>query len=165
MADPDDDAYVRVPAVADVARICRALNDAGALYLLIGGFAVIAHGAGRTTKDIDFLVDDSPENVGRIKQALAILADKAALDLRDEDVRDYTVVRVADEVMVDLLGRACGLSYADASADAEVVELEGVAVPVASKATLIRTKDTIRPSDAADCQFLEALIRAEHERR
>lgn len=30
--------------------------------MLIGGFAVMAHGAGRFTKDIDLLVDDSPEN-------------------------------------------------------------------------------------------------------
>src|SRR2546426_216040 len=45
-------------------RIYRALNDAGARYLLIGGFAVMAHGAGRFTKDIDLLVDDAPANEG-----------------------------------------------------------------------------------------------------
>ena len=31
-------------------------------------------------------------------------------------------------------------------------------MPVASPGTLLRTKNTIRPSDAADRQFLQALI-------
>jgi hypothetical protein len=52
-----------VPEPADVLRICRAVNDSGARYLLIGGFAVIAHGAGSFTKDIDLLIDDAPDNV------------------------------------------------------------------------------------------------------
>jgi hypothetical protein len=34
----------------------------------------------------------------------------------------------------------------------------GVPVPVASPSTLIRTKNTVRPSDAADRQFLQVLI-------
>ena len=34
----------------------------------------------------------------------------------------------------------------------------GVPIPVASPPTLLRTKNTVRPSDAADRQFLQALI-------
>ena len=129
--------------------------------MLIGGFAVISHGGGRTTKDIDLLIDDGPENVARVKTALRILADNAAADIDNEDVRRYTVVRVADEIVVDLMGRACGLDYAAAFADAEPMEIDGVTVPVASIRTLIRTKDTFRPSDALDRQFLEGLLREE----
>lgn len=157
----DDGQYVRVPEAADVARIGRALNAAGARYLLIGGFAVIAHGLGRPTKDIDLLVDDSPDNVARVKQGLAVLADNAAQEIDDEDVRRYTVVRVADEVLVDLMGRACGITLSEAERDAETVEIEGVPIPVASKLTLIRTKNTARPSDRSDVAYLEALIRSE----
>jgi predicted nucleotidyltransferase len=58
--DPDDDQYARPPEIEDVARLGRALNEAGARYLLIGGFAVVAHGYERATKDIDLLADDSP---------------------------------------------------------------------------------------------------------
>lgn len=64
MDEPNDDRYARAPEPADVARVCRALNESGARYLLIGGFAVIAHGAGRLTKDIDLLIDDAPEKRG-----------------------------------------------------------------------------------------------------
>ena len=74
MDDEDDDRSARAPEPDDVVRICRALSESGAHYLLIGGFAVIAHGAGRFTKDIDLLVDDSTENVARLKRARAAVS-------------------------------------------------------------------------------------------
>jgi hypothetical protein len=154
------DAYARAPEPADLVRICRALNAAGARYLLIGGFAVVAHGAGRFTKDIDLLVDDAPENIARVKRGLSILSDNAAADVVDTDVREHTVVRVVDEVIIDLMGRACGLSYGDAAGDVEWHDHDGVRIPVASPATLLRTKDTYRPQDAVDRAFLEALVQS-----
>jgi hypothetical protein len=57
---------------------------------------------------------------------------------------------------------ACGIDYDNAAADAVTITIEeGVAVIVASPATLIRTKNTLRPSDAADRQHLEELVRSE----
>ena len=165
MDDKDDDRSERAPEPDDVIRICRALNESGARYLLIGGFAVIAHGAGRFTKDIDLLVDDAPENVARVKRALSVLTDNAAADVADDDVQRHVVVRVADEVVVDLMGRACGLSYVEAARDAETLEREGVTITVASPATLIRTKDTHRPQDALDRAFLEGVLRERASRR
>lgn len=165
MDDEDDDRSARAPEPDDVIRICRALNDSDARYLLIGGFAVVAHGAGRFTKDIDLLVEDSPENVARVKRGLSVLADNAAADVADEDVRRHVVVRVADEVVVDLMGRACGLDYAEAARDAEILERDSVRIPIASPATLIRTKDTHRPQDAIDRAFLEGVLRERAERR
>jgi hypothetical protein len=70
MDDEDDGQHVRAPTLEDLARICEALNRSGARYVLIGGFAVITHGGGRTTKDIDFLIDPAPDNVARVKDAL-----------------------------------------------------------------------------------------------
>jgi len=129
--------------------------------MLIGGFAVIAHGGARTTKDIDLLIDASPENVARVKQALRILEDKAVDDVADDDVARYSVVRVADEIVVDLMARACGVDYQSAAADVEAIDIGGVEIPIASLATLIRTKNTARPSDASDRRYLEERLRAE----
>lgn len=81
-----------------------------------------------------------PDNVARVKRALSVLADNAAADVADTDVREYVVVRIADEVIVDLMGRACGLSYADVISDAETRELGGATIRVASPSTLIRTE-------------------------
>ena len=74
----------------------------------------------------------------------------------------YTVVRIADEFVIDLMARACGVDYAEAFKDAETIEVQGVPVVVASPATLIRTKDTFRPSDHADRRYLDALIAERH---
>ena len=158
MDDPDDAAYARAPEPEDLIRICRALNDAGARYVLIGGFAVIAHGASRFTKDIDLLVDDAPENIARVKRGLSILADNAAAAVADSDVREHTVVRVVDEVIIDLMGLACGLAYADVAADMEWHDLLGVRVPIASPSALVRSKDTYRPQDAIDRSFLQQIL-------
>jgi predicted nucleotidyltransferase len=159
--DAQDGPYAREPQIEDLVRICRALNDAGARYILIGGFAVIAHGGARTTKDIDLLVDASPENVTRLKQALRILEDRAVDQVADTDIARYTVVRVADEIVVDLMAVAGGIDYDNAAKDATSLTFDGVAIPIASPATLIRTKNTVRPSDAADRCYLEELLRAE----
>jgi hypothetical protein len=163
LAHADDDRLAGAPEPEDVVRICRALNEAGARYLLIGGFAVIAHGAGRFTKGIDLLIDDAPENVVRVKRGLAVLPDNAAADVAEDDVRSHVVVRVADEVIVDLMGRACGVGWAEAAADAETIERDGVPIPVASPATLLRLKNTPRPQDAIDRAFLEGVLRSRSE--
>jgi hypothetical protein len=63
-----------------------------------------------------------------------------------------------DEVIVDLMGRACGLTYADVPVDMEWRDFAGVRVPVGSPATLVRTKDTSRPQDAIDRSFLQQLL-------
>jgi hypothetical protein len=86
--DPDDGTHTRAPEPEDLVRIFRALNQAGARYVLIGGFAVIAHGAGRFTRDIDLLVDEAPENVARLKQGLCVLADNAAAEIAETDIRE-----------------------------------------------------------------------------
>jgi Nucleotidyl transferase AbiEii toxin, Type IV TA system len=159
--DHDDPQHARAPEPRDLARLCQALNAARARYVLIGGFAVIAHGASRFTKDIDLLVEDSPANVARVKAGLSVLEDNAAADIALTDVREFVVVRVADEIVVDLMGRACGLAYADVATDVVVRTIEGVEIPVASAAMLIRTKETYRPQDAIDRAFLEQVVRAE----
>ena len=159
MAEDPDVPEVRPPTVEDVRRICQALAEAEARYVLIGGFAVILHGGVRTTKDIDLLVDPAPDNVARLKQALSILEDNAARDIGQDDLERYKVVRVADEVMVDLLSVACDVTWAEARGSAEMVDLDGTQILVADIRTLIRTKQTIRPSDAADRAWLEALLR------
>jgi len=126
---------------------------------VIGGFAVIFHGYQRTTADIDLLVDPSPDNVERIRQALCVLEDRAALEVEPTDLMTYTVVRVADEVVVDLMGRACGVTLEDIEANVVTGIVDGVPVRYASAADLVRLKQTLRPKDAVDRMFLEDLLR------
>ena len=98
-----------------------------------------------------------------MKQALRILEDRAVDQVADTDVARYTVIRVADEIVVDLMALACGIDYDNAAKGATSFTIDDVAIPVVSAATLIRTKDTVRPSDAADRRYLEELLRAERQ--
>jgi len=162
MDDPPDRGYSRAPELEDLVALCRSLNRERVRYLLIGGFAVVLHGLVRTTKDIDLLVDPSEENVRALKRAMKDLPDNAIAEIEEGDVGRYRVVRVADEVVVDLMAEACGIGYQEAlEKGVETRRLGDVDIPIASKALLILMKDTIRDSDKADVGFLRARIEEE----
>jgi len=135
--------------------ICRSLNDHGARYVVVGGFAVIEHGFTRATEDIDLLIEDSPANLEKVRTALQVLPDKAAREVTDQDLREFVVVRVADEVVVDLMLRAGGVSFAEAREEIEQRIIEGVSIPFASAQLLWQTKQTHREKDELDRQFLK----------
>jgi hypothetical protein len=53
----------RLPTTDDLLLLCRRLNDAGAKYLVVGGFAIVQHGFARATEAIDLLIDSSSETL------------------------------------------------------------------------------------------------------
>ena len=148
----------RPPTLSDLVSLCRRLNDAQARYVVVGGMAVIQAGFVRATEDIDLLVDASPANIQRVRSALATLPDGAARELADDDVQRYTVVRVADEFVIDLIGAACGVTYGDAHDAVEHVVIDGVSIPFATPELLWRTKQTVRDKDVLDRTFLARRI-------
>jgi hypothetical protein len=149
----------RTPGDDDLVRLCRELNRQEALYLVVGGFAVIHHGFLRATEDIDLLIEESPENQAKVKRALEILPDKAIRELGDDDLRTYLVVRVADDILVDLMLSACGIRYPEAASQTERRIINDVPIPFASPELLLRMKQTHREKDALDRLFLEEKIR------
>lgn len=157
--DRPEEKESRPPSLEDFLSLCRDLNESGAKYLVIGGMAVIQKGLVRATEDIDLLVDSSVANVKKIKTALEKLPDRAVLELDDTDIDRYEVVRVADEIVVDLLKVACGVSFEDARTEIEWIEIQGVKIPFASTPLLLRMKQGIRPKDQIDRAFLETLLR------
>lgn len=115
---------------------------------------MIQQGYIRATEDIDLLVDDEPKNIAGVIDALSFLPDKSARELRPEDLQEYTVVRVVDDIVVDLMLRTCGVSYREAEEEIEWMDLDGVQIPFASANLLIRTKQTGREQDQLDLLFL-----------
>lgn len=166
MADENvNPAGSRSPTLADLAALCRRLNAEGARYVVIGGFAIIQHGYYRTTGDIDLLIEDSLENQCRVREALKSLPDQAILELgAEEDMRDWLVLRVSDEVLVDVMTAACGIKYNETAGEVQIFDIEGVSIPFASPRLLLRMKQTRRASDEEDRIFLHRKI-AEEEGR
>ncbi len=149
----------RFPTLEDLLFLCRCLNVAGAKYLVIGGWAVIQHGFERTTSDVDLLVDTSPENFHRIKEAMLKLPDGAIREVQPSDLDEFVVVRVGDEFVVDLMKRSCGIEYSEASREIEWIKVRDVPIPFASAQLLWRTKQTRRDKDALDRAFLAELLK------
>jgi hypothetical protein len=69
------------------------------------------------------------------------------------------VVRVADEIVVDLMGSASGFDYSAASREVVTHEVDGVPIPFASPQLLWRMKrESMRDKDAPDRHFLRLLL-------
>lgn len=90
----------RPPLEADLVRLCRELNQRGARYIVIGGFAIITTGLPRVTGDIDLMVAADRENEAKVFSALSTLPDNAVRELQPGELQRYNVIRVADEVLV-----------------------------------------------------------------
>ena len=159
-----DELVPRAPEENDLVALCAKLNELDAVYLIVGGFAIIRSGLPRTTGDVDLLMDTSLENEARVYKALEILPDKAVLELKPGEVSQYSVVRVADEIIVDLMKAACGIEYAEAAKDAVIREVQGVPIPFASPRLLWRMKYPLnRAKDQGDLAFLREYFKARGE--
>lgn len=133
----------------------RPLNELDARYVVIGGFAIITSGYPRSTMNVDLLIDTSLDNEALVYQALEILPDQAVKELSPGEVSQYSVVRVGDEICVDLMASACGIRYEEAIKDSIIRTVDGVPIPFASPRLLWRMKEkTHRVKDQADLLFL-----------
>lgn len=138
-------------------RICTLLNATGARYLVIGGQACILHGVIRTTEDVDILIEATEENGQKVLAALAQMEDGAAAELTPRDLLDNVVVKIADEVEVDVSTHAWKVSYPDAIGTALEVVVDGVRIPYLGLDSLIASKETCREQDRLDILRLRAL--------
>jgi predicted nucleotidyltransferase len=159
MVMPDDrpaqELESREPTVEDLRDLCRELNQRGAKYVVIGGFAMRAANYNRTTMDVDLMVAANAENEAKVFAALATLPDNAVRELQPGELQKYNVIRIGDEILVDLLRSAGGIEYAEAAKDVVVREVDGVPIPFASPRLLWRMKAvTHREKDTDDLLFL-----------
>jgi hypothetical protein len=154
-SETPSDGLTRPPDERDLVFLTRELNRLGAKYLVIGGVAMNRLGFVRATEDIDLLIAREKWNQQLIKQAMAILPDRAIEELGDEDISDWVVVRVNDEITVDLMSEASGISYTEAETEIEWVDIQDVRIPFASAALMLRFKQGDRDKDRMDRAFLE----------
>lgn len=156
---PENELESREPSVEDLVALCGELNARGARYVVVGGFAIRGAGYIRATMDIDLVIDCSLENEANVFEALRTLPDRAVDQLDPGDVEKFTVVRVADEIVVDLMKSASGIDYETAMGGVVMREVGGVMIPFASPELLWRMKRTThREKDGLDLIFLRKLI-------
>jgi hypothetical protein len=152
---PAENLISRPPTEEDLVSLCRELNQRGAKYVVVGGLAIIAAGLPRVTTDVDLMVAADRENEAKVYSALSTLPDNAVRELKPGELQQYNVIRVGDEILVDLMVSAGGIDYAEAAKHVVVRELGGVPIPFASPRLLWRMKVvTHREKDAGDVYFL-----------
>lgn len=143
----------------DFADLLIELDEAGAEFLLVGGWAVVLYGHVRATDDLDVFVRPSQANAERVVAALrAFGAPLAAHGItstvfaREGDAYRFGVA----PLKIEVLTKISGVSFDEALADARTFDLNGHAIPYIGKAALIRNKRAAaRHKDLADVEELE----------
>ena len=156
--------YSRPATLADLKVLIGSLNRQGAEYLLIGGYALFAHGYHRATTDIDVLVPATRQSGERIKEALMVLPDQSATDIDPAWFEEGENIRVADAFVVDVMLNACGETYETLEPFAETIDLDGLPIRTINLEGLLRTKQTTRDKDVADRIILERALAALRKR-
>lgn len=127
-----------------------------AKFLLVGAYAMGAHGYPRATGDLDLWVEPSPENSMLVYEALSDFG-APKHELTPQTFSEPGIVfqiGVAPR-RIDILTRIEGVSFQEAYANREEIDVEGIAVPLLSKPDLIRNKEaTGRDKDRLDAENL-----------
>lgn len=144
----------------EILRVLRAFESAGLEYVLIGATAMGIHGVVRATEDVDLVVRATPENIDRLRNAFraAYAGDPHVDEIRTADLLgDYPAVRYyppSGDLYFDVLTRL-GKAASYETVEAQVTQIEGVQVRVATPAALYQLKrGTVRPLDRQDAAML-----------
>jgi hypothetical protein len=150
-------------------RILAELAGGSVEFVVIGGYAAIAHGSSRLTNDLDITYSPEPANLEALGSVLVAL--EARLRGIGDDVpfvADGRALRQVELLTLDtrhgpldlLAAPGGGPGWAALRRDAVDVDLDGITVPVASLDHLRAMKRAAgRPQDLLDIDELDAIER------
>jgi predicted nucleotidyltransferase len=147
----------------DFAAALRDLNNSGVRYVVVGGLAVIRHGAVRATKDVDAAVATDPDNLALVRALVehwqATNPDGSPLRSGDLQPGGVLVLRTK-HCFVDILSEELlPAPFVDVLARADVKRIDGVAAPICSLADLVAMKRaTGRSRDEVDLERLREAL-------
>ena len=144
---------------SDFRDILSAFCEERVEFMVVGAYAVAAHGLPRATGDIDLWVKCSEPNAERIWAALTKFgAPLGNISKQDFIIRDNVVQIGVTPRRIDILTEITGVAYEEAEAQTITIELEGLAIPVIGLSHLLQNKSAIgRPQDKADVARLEEM--------
>ncbi|TFH15942.1 MAG: hypothetical protein E4H02_06800 [Lentisphaerales bacterium] len=147
----------------DYKDMLQALVDEKVRFLLVGAYALAAHGYPHATMDIDIWVLPAPDNADAVLRAIrrfgAPLHNLTKADLEKEG----TVFQIGVAPRrIDIITTASGLRFDEAFSQSLAVTIEGIELHIPSVADLIRNKRASgRTKDLADAEALEQLDSSE----
>ena len=149
----------------DYKEMLQLLVEEKVKFLLVGAYALAAHGYPRATMDIDIWVMPSPENADAVLRALsrfgAPLHGLTASDLQKTDT--IFQIGVAPR-RIDIITSASGLRFDKAYAQSIEATVDGLIVNIPSLDDLISNKKASgRSKDIADVEALEKIKKSEQK--
>jgi predicted nucleotidyltransferase len=143
----------------DYRDMLQSLADEKVKFLLVGAYAMAAHGYPRATMDIDIWVMQSPDNGDAVLRALR-RSGTPLQNLTPQDFqRDDTVFQIGVAPRrIDIITTANDLQFNEAYANSLAVDIDGIEVHIPSLTDLIRNKRASgKTKDIADAEALEEL--------
>jgi hypothetical protein len=143
----------------DFSEFLASLHDAHVKYLVVGAYALAAHGSPRNTLDLDVLVQPTVANGRRIVQALEAFG-FGSLNLAPADftVPDRILQLGRQPLRIDVLTSITGVSWPAAWKGRYRGRYGDVAVPFLGREQLLLNKrSTGRTKDLGDVEALTAL--------
>ncbi len=162
-----------MPDALDPVSLLRHLSERRVEHIVIGGFAVNAHGYVRSSKDLDIVPNPTRENLARLAVALteanAVDAEVSDFDpaelprsaMRMEDLAQGGNFRLATDLGdLDIMQWVSGIEaddlYAELEREAIEASVEGIPVRVCGLAHLRAMKRAAgRPQDLEDLERLD----------
>jgi hypothetical protein len=149
----------------DFKEFAELLNAEGVEYLVVGGYALAAHGHPRYTGDIDFWVRPSGDNVSRLLSVLRRFGFES-LGLKAADFGPDSVIQLGQPPRrIDLLTAIDGVEFDACWARRDQVTVDGVALPIIGLEDFATNKRSSgRLKDLADLESLGLTQGAETKR-
>jgi len=143
----------------DYRDMLQALADEKVKFLLVGAYALAAHGYPRATMDIDIWVMPSPDNADAVLRALNRFGAPLENLTRKDLQADGTIFQIGIAPRrIDIITTASGLQFEATYRNSIPVTIEGIEVRIPSIDDLILNKRAIgRTKDLADAEALESL--------
>jgi hypothetical protein len=142
---------------SDYKDMLQVLLDNDVKFLLVGAYAMGAHGYPRATGDIDIWVEPSAENSARVYRSMIAFG----APLHEIDESTFATPGVVFQIgvaprRIDIITTISGVQFDDARRQQQIAEIEDLPVPILSINDLIRNKRaTGRDKDRLDADRLE----------
>lgn len=150
----------------DFAEMLDVLSAEGVEHLVVGAYALAAHGLPRATGDFDVWVRPTPDNAARVLNALRRFG-APLFDLTSEDLtRPGTVFQLGvPPRRIDIMTSIDGVEFDDAWKSRVTCHLGDAEVAVLGREDLVRNKRAAaRPKDIVDLRILERAARPPRRR-
>jgi hypothetical protein len=140
----------------DYKEMLSLLLDEKAEFILVGAFAMAAHGYPRATGDMDIWIRPDRKNAERVYAAL----ERFGAPLSSVTLEDFAQSGLIFQIgvpprRIDIITSIDGVSFSDADTDKLLAPVDGLAVPLLSLEKLIKNKEsTGREKDRLDAEIL-----------